>query len=517
MRRALEPQNLHRRDAEGAEVTQRRDAIPLRSLCALCVSAVKVLTFLRRAPAAARAKGRAPIAVTALAALLGGCAIAPPPYERPSAPVADSFAGGPGSGTAASEIAWQDFFADARLRRLIEIALADNRDLRAAVLAIEQSRAQYQIRRADELPSVNAAASLTRQPNASGGIGSTYLVGLALASYEIDLFGRIRNLSDAALAQFFATGEARKAAQISLVAAVASAHLALLADDELLEVTRQTLATREESLRLTRLRFDNGASSELDVRLAESLDEGARATLAQQLRQRAFDENALVLLIGRPLPADLPAPIRLADQPLRFDLPAGVPSQVLARRPDVRQAEQQLIGANANIGAARAAFFPRISLTGSVGLASTHLSDLFRSGSFAWSFAPQIALPIFDSGRNQANFEVAEVSRDILVAQYERTLQTAFREVADALAGRANLGEQLRAQQAQANAEAVRARLADLRYRNSAASLLDVLDAQRSLFAAQQAVVQVQAARALNGVALYKALGGGWTEPAPTP
>ena len=448
-------------------------------------------------------------------ALLGGCAITPKPYERPGAPVADAFPGGAGSGLAASEITWQDFYADARLRRLIEISLADNRDLRVAVLAIEQSRAQYQIRRADELPTVNAAASATRQPGANGSIGSTYLVGLALASYEVDLFGRIRNLSDAALAQYFATGEARKAAQISLVAAVASAHLALLADDELLEVTRQTLATRAESLRLTKLRFDNGASSELDVRLAESLAEGARATLAQQLRQRALDENALVLLIGRPLPADLPAPIRLADQPLRADLPAGVPSQVLARRPDVRQAEQQLISANANIGAARAAFFPRISLTGSVGLASTSLSALFKSGSLAWSFAPQIALPIFDSGRNQANLDVAQVSRDILVAQYERSVQTAFREVADALAGRANLGEQLRAQQAQANAEAVRARLADLRYRNGAASLLDVLDAQRSLFAAQQAVVQVQVARAQNGVALYKALGGGWAETAP--
>ena len=378
--------------------------------------------------------------------MVGGCAIAPPPYERPSAPVAESFPRGAGSGAAACDIAWQDFFADAKLRRLIDIALTDNRDLRSAVLAIEQSRAQYQIRRADELPTVNAAASATRQPGSGGSIGSTYLVGLALASYEVDLFGRIRNLSDAALAQYFATFEARKAAQISLVAAVASAHLALLADDELLEVTRQTLATRAQSLRLTKLRFDNGASSELDVRLAESLDEGARATLAQLLRQRALDENARVLLIGKPLPADLPAPIRLAEQPLRADLPAGVPSQVLARRPDVRQAEQQLIGANANIGAARAAFFPRISL-----------------------------------------------------------------------AGRANLGEQLRAQQAQANAEAVRTRLADLRYRNGAASLLDVLDAQRSLFAAQQAVVQVQVARAQNGVALYKALGGGWTEAVPAP
>ena len=453
----------------------------------------------------------------AVAALLGGCAVPAPPYERPPAPVAADFPGGAGAGLAASEIAWQDYYADARLRRLIDLALAGNRDLRAAVLAIEQARALYQVRRADELPTVNAAATATRQPNASGGIGSTYTAGLALASYEIDLFGRVRNLSDAALAQYFATEEARKAAQISLLAAVATTHLSLLADDELLAVTRQTLATREESLRLTRLRLANGAASELDVRLAESLDEGARATLAQQLRQRALDENALVLLVGQPLPADLPPATPLAEQPLRADLPSGVPSQVLARRPDVRQAEQQLIAANANIGAARAAFFPRISLTGSVGLASTHLSDLVQAGSFAWSIAPQLLLPIFDSGRNQANLEGAQVNREILLAQYERSVQSAFREVADALAGRATLGEQLRAQQAQANAEAVRARLADLRYRNGASSLLEVLDAQRSLFAARQAMVQVLVARAQNGVALYKALGGGWSADAPAP
>jgi len=449
--------------------------------------------------------------LAALAALIAGCAVAPPALELPAPPVAEAFPGGAGQGTAAADIAWQDFFADARLKQLIGLALANNRDLRGAVLAIEQARAQYQVRRADELPTVGLGAQATRQPNGSGGSASLYTAGLAVSSYELDLFGRVRNLSHAALAQFLATEEARKAVQISLIASVATAHLTLLADDELLAVTRQTLGTREESLRLTRLRFDNGASSDLDVRLAESLYEGARATLAQQTRQRQLDLNALVLLTGQPMPADLPPPIALAEQPLREDLPAGVPSQVLTRRPDVRQAEQQLVAANANIGAARAAFFPRITLTGSLGIASTQLSDLFQGGSLAWSFAPQLLLPIFDAGRNRANLDVAEVNREIVVTQYERAIQVAFREVADALAGRATLAEQLRAQQVQANAEAVRARLVDLRYRNGASSLLDVLDAQRSLFAAQQAVVQVQAARAQNGVALYKALGGGWS------
>jgi multidrug efflux system outer membrane protein len=234
-------------------------------------------------------------------------------------------------------------------------------------------------------------------------------------------------------------------------------------------------------------------------------------------RQRALDENALVLLIGQPLPADLPPPLSIGEQRLAADLPAGLPSEVLTRRPDVRQAEQQLIAANANIGAARAAFFPRISLTGSVGSASSELDGLFKSGSKAWSVSGNLLQPIFDAGRNSANLDLAKTNREIAVAQYEKSIQNAFREVQDALAGRATLGEQARAQLAQANAEQTRFRLADLRYRNGAASFLDVLDAQRALFTAQQAVVQVQAAVVQNQVNLYKVLGGGWTEPTPTP
>ena len=312
-----------------------------------------------------------------------------------------------------------------------------------------------------------------------------------------------------------ATEEARKTVQIALVAAVANTHLSLLADDELLRVTRETLATREDSFKLTKLKFDNGASSELDLRQSEQLLEGARATLAQTQRQRSLDENALVLLLGQPLPADLPAATPLATQPALRELPAGLPSDLLARRPDVRAAEQQLLAANANIGAARAAFFPRITLTANAGSASTELSGLFKSGSFALTGVAQLLQPIFDAGRNQANLDVAKVNRDIAVAQYEKAIQTAFREVADSLAGRATLGEQLRAQTALTNAAQVSYKLADLRYRNGASSYLDVLDAQRNYFAAQQATVQVQAQQAQNLVTLYKVLGGGWKDPAP--
>ena len=451
----------------------------------------------------------------ALALSLAGCTTMIPAYERPAAPVAAAYPGATAApaGAAASDIEWQSYFGDARLKRLIDVALQNNRDLRVAVLNIEQARAQYQVRRADELPTVGIGATGTRQPNGSGGISSVYTAGVSVTAYELDFFGRVRSLSAGALAQYLGTEEARKNVQIALVSSVAMTYLNLLADDELLAVTRQALATREDSLKLTRLKFDVGAASELDYRQAESLLEGARVTLAQLTRQRALDENALVLLLGQSLPADLPQASGITSQNLVNELPVGLPSEVLARRPDVRAAEQQLIAANANIGAARAAFFPRITLTGSAGSASSQLSGLFKSGSFAWTFMPQLLLPIFDSGRNQANLDVAKVSRDIAVAQYEKAIQTAFREVSDALAGLVTLGEQVRAQAAQVNAEAVRFRLADLRYRNGAASYLDVLDAQRALFAAQQALVQAQAQQVQNQVVLYKVLGGGWKTP----
>ena len=466
------------------------------------------------------------LSVLCTAALLGACSMMPA-YQRPATPVAADWPAVNGaavvtSARPAADIEWQSFFSDDRLRQLIAVALKNNRDLRIAVLNIEQARAQFQIRRADQYPGVNLTATGARQPgaraaNGSSTITSTYTAGLAVTAYELDFFGRVASLKEQALAQYLATEEGRKTAQISLVASVANTYLSLLADAELLAITQQTLSTREESYRLSKLRFDNGVTSELDLRQAESLTEAARVSLAQLQRQRALDENALTLLIGQPLTPDLavvlPAGKTLADALIMADVPVGLPSDVLVRRPDIRQAEQQLLAANANIGAARAAFFPRISLTTSVGSASSSLSGLFKSGSWGLALAPQLLLPIFDAGRNQAVLGVANAGRDIAVAQYEKSIQTAFREVADALAGQATLGEQLRAQRAQATAEAVRFKLADLRYKNGIASSLDALDAQRSLFSVQQALVQTRLAQLQSQVTLYKTLGGGWKDP----
>jgi multidrug efflux system outer membrane protein len=439
-----------------------------------------------------------------------------PVYDRPAAPVAERFsadtAANAGGARTATDIRWQEFFQDARLKRLVELSLQNNRDLRIAVLNIEQTRAQYQLRRADELPTLNAGLTGNRGPasSGSGAITSTYTAGFSVTAYELDFFGRVRALSQAAQAQLLGSEEARKTVQISLVAAVANTYLSLLADDALLAATRETLATRQESLRLTQLKFDNEAASKIELSQAQSLLEGAKAALAQTTRQRAQDENALTLLVGQPLPTDLPAGLPISAQGMLPDLPAGVPSELLTRRPDIRQAEQTLLANNANIGAARAAFFPRITLTGSAGVVSNDLETLFRNGTSAWTFAPQLLVPIFDYGRNAANLESAKLGRDIAVAQYEKAIQTGFREVADALSGRATLGEQLRAQNAQLAAEQTRMELTDLRFKHGASSAFDVLDAQRSLFAAQQAAVQVQAQQVQNLVTLYKVLGGGW-------
>lgn len=456
------------------------------------------------------------------AALLAGCSFIPK-YERPAAPVPQAFAlagsNQPAPAKAAADIDWKDYFTDPRLQRLIDAALDNNRDLRVAMLNVEQARAQFQIQRSNQFPTVNAIASGTRQPSVvNGNYGNQFQVGLGISAWEIDFFGRIGALKEQALAQYLATDEARKSAQISLVAAVASGWLTLLADEELLDISRRTLQTREESVKLTRLRLEHGVSSELDSHQAESLAQAARATYAQQLRQRQLDENALALLLGQSLPdavrASLPSS-RLADAAPMQPLPPGLPSDLLERRPDIRQAEQMLIGANANIGAARAAFFPRIALTAQVGSVSSELSGLFKSGSWAFSLAPQLALPIFDAGRNQAGLEAAQAGRQIAVAQYEKSIQVAFREVSDALAGQATLQQQSEAQRAQVQADSKRLQLSDLRYRNGVASYLDLLDAQRSLFATEQALVLTRLQQLQNQVTLYKVLGGGAPVSAP--
>ncbi|MDE2604755.1 MAG: efflux transporter outer membrane subunit [Burkholderiales bacterium] len=450
--------------------------------------------------------------VAAAALLAGGCSMIPT-YERPAPPVAAAFPYAPTTaGTPAAQLPWESFFSDPRLRKLIQTALQNNRDLRVAVLNMAQARAQYDIRNADRLPTVGLNASATRAPNALGKEANTYTVNLGISSWEIDFFGRVAALSQAALAQYLATEEGRKAAQISLVASVANTWLALAADEELLKLTQDTVATREETLRLTKLRFDNGVASELDYRLALSLTESARAALAQTRRQRANDLDALALLVGQPVGPDFTVGVTTLDVKLP-DVPAGLPSQVLVNRPDVRQAEQLLIATNANIGAARAAFFPRISLTAGAGTASSQLSGLFKDGSWVYTVAPSLVQTVFDAGRNRANLSSAEAARDIAVAQYERAIQQAFRDVSDALAGRATYGEQVRAQGAVVEAESTRFRLARLRYESGVASYLDLLDAQRSLFTAQTALVQSRLQGLQNQVQLYRSLGGGWTEP----
>ena len=446
------------------------------------------------------------LAMAVAATLLAGCSFIPT-YQRPEAPVAAAFAQpGANAGTAASELPWTDFLPDARLRALVDLALHNNRDLRVAVLNVEQTRALLGVQRADQLPSVGAGFNASRAPGSNGQQASTYTLGLSVSAFELDLFGRVKSLSEAALARYLASDEGRRAAQVSLIATVASADLALRADDELLAVTQRTLASREEGLKLVRVKFDGGVSAEPELRATESLVAAARTSLIALQRQRQLDLNALVLLLGQPLPATLPVVQALASTSFT-DLPAGLPSEVLLLRPDVRQAEQLLMASNANIGAARAAFFPRISLTGSAGFASTQLSGLFDNT--AWSFAGQLLQPLFDAGRNEASLAANRAARDIAVAQYEKTVQTAFREVADALAGRATLGDQLAAQQAQADAEARRLELAELLYAGGVVSQLDRLDAERNTLAARQAVVQLQLARLQNAVQLYRVLGGG--------
>jgi len=458
-------------------------------------------------------------AALALAGVLGGCSLAPT-YERPQAPVETSY---PAKAEGNKELeavnlGWRQFFPDQRLQSLIAVALENNRDLRTAVLNIEEARAQYQITRANLLPNLNVAGSaarsrtpasqsLTGQPY----ISNSYQVGLAIPAFELDFFGRVRSLKDAALETYLATEEALQAAQISLVAQVAQAYLAERSYAEQLLLAEQTLKSRETDIELAKKRLDVGASSALDYRLTQTLVEQARVAKAQLERQRAQADNALTLLVGKRV-TDLPPAQLLSDEQIVTDIPAGLPSDLLTNRPDIRQAEHSLQAANANIGAARAAFFPRISLTGSYGSASNTLGGLFESGSGAWTFGPQLSLPIFDFGRNSANLDLSEVRKNKAVAAYEKTIQTAFREVADALVARGSLDDQVKAQEAFLDAQLERKKLTDLRFQNGIASSLDQLDAQRELFSAQQALIQARQLRLNNAIDLYKALGGGLNE-----
>ncbi len=456
---------------------------------------------------------------------LSGCTMAPN-YSRPDAPVPQAWPSGPAYSESAAkaqkpvaDIPWKEFFAGDQLRKLITLALENNRDLRVAALNIERSRAQYQIRRADLVPHIdaNAAGNFQRLPEDFSGTGEPvnihqYTVGLGVSSYELDLFGRVQSLKDEALERYLATEQARRSVQISLVAQVAGAWLSLAADRERLQLARETLTSQQSSYQLTKSRFDAGVSSALDLNQAQTSVDTARVDIARYTTLVAQDENALNLVVGSPVPADLLPPSLSETLTALKDLSPGLPSDVLLSRPDILQAEYLLKGANADIGAARAAFFPRITLVSSVGFGSEDLAGLFTSGSFAWSFAPRISLPIFDSGSNRANLKVSEVDRDIAVAQYEKAIQTAFREVADSLAQRGTIDDQLTAQQSLTDATAESHKLSLARYEKGVDSYLNVLDSQRSLYAAQQNLISVRLIRLNNLVTLYKVLGGGATE-----
>ena len=454
------------------------------------------------------------------AALLAACANLAPEYQRPAPPVPATWPGAaaPASGSTA-EIAWQEFFVDARLRDVIASALANNRDLRKAALRIDQARALYQVDRAERFPTVDAAAGMTAQRTPAGLSSSgqrettrQYEASIGFARYELDLFGRVRNLNEQALQAFFATEKARRSVQISLVAEVANTWLTLAADRERLLLARRTFESQNASYTVIRRRFELGAASQLDLRRAQTTVDAARADLARFTSLVAQDENALALLVGAPVPgAALPDALSAAVS--LSDVPTGLPSDVLQRRPDILEAEHRLQAAHAVIGQARAAFFPSVTLTGAAGVASGELSELFRGGAGAWSFVPRVSLPIFDGGRNRATLQAAQAGREIAVADYERAIQSAFREVADALSVRGSLGQRLDAQQSLVEAAADSHRLSEIRFREGAESYLAVLDAQRSLYEAEQGLISVRLSRLANLVTLYKVLGGGWSEP----
>ena len=459
------------------------------------------------------------------ATALTGCNLAPN-YVRPvgAIPATLPTSGGSAGGVAADAIGYRDFFVDPGLRDTIALALENNRDLRLAAANVLQARALYRVQRADLLPTVSTGASATFTNNAvaagggaAGGAGvgapggniEIYQANIGLSAFEIDLFGRVRNLTRAALEQFFATEEAQRATRVALVGEVASAYLTLAADRDQLRIAQDTLKSFAETLRLTTAQFRVGVASELEQRQADTNYQAARNDIAALNARIAQDRNALNLLAGTTVPAEL-LPAGLGTRAFTLaDLPAGVSSDVLLRRPDVLRAERQLLAQNANIGAARAALFPTISLTATLGTISTALSGLFGAGSKVWTAAPSASLPLFDFGRRRGNVQAAEAQALGAVATYERTLQVAFREVADALAQRGTISEQVAAREARANSAAVAARLSDARYRAGVDSFLVSLDAQRTAYGAQQDLVTTRLLRANTLVTLYRTLGGG--------
>ena len=457
------------------------------------------------------------LAITAV--LFTGCTMIPK-YTRPEAPIPPGWPSGPAykeppptkGGSVTAELQWRQFFTDERLQKIIDTALTNNRDLRVAALNVERARALYRIQRAGLFPIVETGFTATKQHvRISGSTGlvtlEEYSANLGISSWEIDFFGRIRSLSKRALEEYFATEQARRSAQILLVSEVANAYLTLAADRENLKLAQSTLESQRAGFNLIRRRFEVGIVPELDLRQAQTRVDAARRDVARFTEQAAQDENALNLLAGSMVPADM-LPEQLSVVKPLPDVSPGTSSEVLLRRPDILQAENLLKAANANIGAARAAFFPRISLTTAIGSASGDLSGLFKSGSFVWNYAPQIVMPIFDA-RIWSGLKATKVEREIAVAQYEKAIQGAFKEVADALARRGTMGDQMEAQQSLVDASAKTYRLSTLRYEKGIDIYLNVLDAQRSLYAAQVGLIATRLSKLANQVRLYVVLGGG--------
>ncbi len=453
-----------------------------------------------------------------IAMLLGGCSLAPT-YERPVAQVADNWAGeSTKQGSPINQLVWQTFIVDPDLRRLVGIALDNNRSLRQTLLDIEQARAQYRIQRADRVPGLNANAAGNRQrlpadlaDNGRPGVTSDYQVGLSLPEYELDLFGRVKSLSDSALQEYLATEEAARAAQIALIAEVSQAYLVHDGAQRRLDLTQQTLISREYSFALISQRRSNGTATALDYQEALGLVEQSRAEQENNLRQKQQAFNALVLLLGTK-DAAKSIPERLQKEPMLVqDIAPDTTSTLIERRPDILAAEHRLQARNADIGAARAAFFPRISLTGSFGTSSAQMSGLFDSGSRSWSFVPNLSLPLFDAGRNGAGLSLAEARKDSAVAAYEGAIQTAFREVADALAATDTLRREEAARRALANTSSETLKLAKARYEGGIDSHLRYLDAQRTSFVNETAFIEVSTQRQIALVDLFRSLGGGWS------
>ncbi len=455
-----------------------------------------------------------------LLGLLSGCSFIPA-YHRPALPVTNQYPVAGGSGPAAASIGWRDFFQDPALQDLIALSIANNRNLRVSVLNVEEAQAQYRVDRAGLFPTIDGAGEAIAQRTSAGlttsGAGVTsheYSLGAQTVSWELDLFGKIRSQAQAAHQTYLSDADTMLSARIALVAQMASEYYTWLADRESLKIAQDTAAADQKSLQLTQLEAANGTTTAIAVAQAQTTYDTAMADVAQFQRQTAQDMDELVLLAGAPLPAALvqkmDAVSQLSNEPPLPRVPAGLPSDLLTRRPDIRAAEHQLLAANANIGAARAAFFPSISLTANGGVASSSLSSLFSGGTTAWLFEPQITLPIFTGGANLANLDLTKLEKQAQIANYEATIQSAFHDVSDALVARQTYVDQVQAEQNLVAADTRYYTLAQMRFNAGIDNYLNVLLAQDSLLSARLTLVSLQLAQQQNEITLYKALGGGW-------